>query len=1082
MRAVAVSTACALIQGCLVTTRVPPEPPRETTLGLGLETFTSQNGLRVIVVSDPRAAEVQVTMRYQVGAIDDPADRAGMAHLVEHLMFDKASEAHTISTRLASITSYFNATTTLDATVFVARAQPRRLDELLAIEATRLTLQCSSIEDGEYQRERSVVQNEIREREQAVEVQAAILQALYPDDHPYGRRVIGSLDSVGAITRDQACAFADEHYSTEDAVLVVSGNLTRARVEEALAKELGRVARRHAAPPPAVTQPAFKPHAVELPVPIDDPAIVLAWPIPKSPRLLARYRAILAEAAAMTDSKLEGRAAVIELGDARAPMIGLAVVAAGSDTYVHIVDTVDGVLDELPRLFEKNDVKELDALGFGHTQHGALFQAYAFVEDARERDPWLAAHLANGRNPNAEMQAAIDGVLDLTRPEAIELSQKLRYSRATAISLRPNAAKKSGHRVALSSIVDEREPHKLWADPNDAHRPMTAEVPVAVPGVKTRRLANGCDVVLIPITSVPTMDIRMVFRTGSSDEPTGKRGVALLAGRALVWDLRYLKDLILFETAGGTEGVDVETDHTTFHVRGTSNQLDYLLAGLRRWVRDGRYDEGADAFIRNVRRAHSAIDERGNVTDAWRVAMFGIDHPYVKAGLMRQASEALSYDDAVHYRAEHYTPANATLIITGNFDPALADLWIDYLFAGWEGHAPNRASPRASLEPASIATPADLTQVDLTIAMPADAGTRALQLVASQMLSEMAGDVRDQLGASYDLTARLAESRLSTRYVLTGRIDAHQADKAMKLLAERLAQVRADSATAARLFVIARNRVLMSLTSLAESADEIAGRVEQDVDLGRPPLSDLTTAKAVRDLTIEQMPGVLAQLDLSRAAIAMSGPEEDMQRAFDVVGRKASRIAMQHAANREQARALPEEAFVHEYRDTTPHSLADPITSRPAPFRFFFAVAAGGTLGTIDRTTSSARVSDSVLGPNLVAELGYEHSSSLRVGLHVGLESLPGTDTGTNMPDITFNAFDLGPFVQYQLQSRFWAGIHGGLHIESAATTRTGAFFGGVLGLDLIRIQSGWLGLFGRYELVSHFENGAVTLGLAYRH
>jgi len=86
------------------------------------------------------------------------------------------------------------------------------------------------------------------------------------------------------------------------------------------------------------------------------------------------------------------------------------------------------------------------------------------------------------------------------------------------------------------------------------------------------------------------------------------------------------------------------------------------------------------------------------------------------------------------------------------------------------------------------------------------------------------------------------------------------------------------------------------------------------------------------------------------------------------------------------------------------------------------------------------------------------------------------------MPDITFTGFDIGPFVQYQLMERFWVGIHGGLHLESDATSRTGAFFGGALGLDMFRIQSGWLGLFGRYELVSNFENGAATLGLAYRH
>ncbi|MGE5183950.1 MAG: M16 family metallopeptidase [Acidobacteriota bacterium] len=1071
------AAACSLLLGCLTATHVPPAPPRTTTLGLGIETFTATNGLRVVVVSDPRAENVQVTMRYQVGAVDDPADRAGMAHLVEHLMFDKLVEDRPISTRLASIASYFNATTTLDATVFVARAQPSRLDELLAIEAARLTARCSSIDDREFQRERSVVENEIREREWAFDVQGAILQALYPEDHPYHRRVVGTLDSVGAITRAQACAFADDHYAIDDAVIVVSGDVTRARIEAGLAKQLARVTRRGLPSSHPVTPPIFKPHAIEIPAPVDDATLVLAWPSPEDPKLRAKYRAILSAAAEMTDAELDGNATVIELGDTRAPMIGLAVVAAGSDTYAHIVNSVDSALDALPRQFEKKEVKELDALGFGKTQQAALFRAYALLADAHERDPLLAALAANGRDPKLEMQASIAGVLELTRPDAIELSHRLRYSLATAISLRPSGAKKSGQRVALGASVDDRTIRNLSANPDDAQHPMKTAVPTTIPGVRIRRLSNGLVIVQIPTTSVPTLDIRMVFRTGSGDEPAGKRGVSLLAARELKWDLRFVKDLLLFETAGGSERVDVETDHTTFHVRGTSNQLDYLLAGLRRWVRDGRYDEDADVFIR---RAHASVDERAAVTRAWRAAMFGDDHPYVKAGSLRQADDTLSYDDAVRFRAEHYTPGNATMIVAGNFDAALADRWIDYLFADWAGRAPDRASPPARLRPASIATPDDLTQVALTIAMPAHAGGRAAQLVAAQLLSEIASDVREQLGASYDVTARLAEARLSTRYVLTGRIDASQADRAVKVLAERLAQLHADNATAARLFVIARARTLMRLTSLTESA--IANHVEDDVDLGRPPLSDLTAAAAVRDLTIDQMPAVLAELDLSRAVIAMDGPADATQRAFDVLGRKPTTVPIQRAAEGEQVRALPDDAFVQAFRDTTPHSLADPITSPHSLFRFAFTVAAGGTFGTIDRTAASARVSDSVLGPNFVIEVGYEHRSSARAGLHLAVESLPGSDTVTNKRDVTFEAIDLGPFLQYRIQDRFWAGLQGGIHVESDATTRTGAFFGGVLGLDLIRIQRGWLATFARYELVSDTENGATTLGLAYRH
>src|SRR5262249_49459879 len=154
------------------------------------------------------------------------------------------------------------------------------------------------------------------------------------------------------------------------------------------------------------------------------------------------------------------------------------------------------------------------------------------------------------------------------------------------------------------------------------------------------------------------------------------------------------------ETAGGAEDVDVERDRTTFSVHGTDNQLDYLLAGMRRWIVDGRYDDDIDDVMRGIKRAHTHPEDQAPLTDAWRAAVFGPGHPYVEAGLSRLSNEDLGDDDAIGFRAQHFTPDNATLIVAGHFDPALVDRWVDYLFAGWTGHAIARSGPSpAALRP-----------------------------------------------------------------------------------------------------------------------------------------------------------------------------------------------------------------------------------------------------------------------------------------------------------------------------------------------------------------------------------------------
>jgi len=88
IRLVGLVGAVALV-ACVLTKPPPPAPERRTNWGLPIETLELANGLRVVAIRDPKAVEVQVTMRYQVGSVDDPSDHPGMAHLVEHLMYQQ---------------------------------------------------------------------------------------------------------------------------------------------------------------------------------------------------------------------------------------------------------------------------------------------------------------------------------------------------------------------------------------------------------------------------------------------------------------------------------------------------------------------------------------------------------------------------------------------------------------------------------------------------------------------------------------------------------------------------------------------------------------------------------------------------------------------------------------------------------------------------------------------------------------------------------------------------------------------------------------------------------------------------------
>jgi predicted Zn-dependent peptidase len=259
-------------------------------------------------------------MRYRVGSVDDPADHPGMAHLVEHLMFQQTLGAKSLFAHLEDATTEFNGETTFDATTYIARAPASKLDELLSVEAVRVGFRCTTINDAAFEREREVVANEMLQRNQTRELYAALHQAAYPPDHPYHRYGADSADSVRAITRQQACAFADAHYGPANGALVISGNVTTDTVIASLKKFLARVGKHATVAQLPVAAVSDAPRRIDATAPLDDPAVMIAWPMPADPKERAEFEALTSIIASAIDNSVKGRVTPLTLGDGRAPM------------------------------------------------------------------------------------------------------------------------------------------------------------------------------------------------------------------------------------------------------------------------------------------------------------------------------------------------------------------------------------------------------------------------------------------------------------------------------------------------------------------------------------------------------------------------------------------------------------------------------------------------------------------------------------------------------------------------------------------------------------------------------------------
>ncbi len=210
------------------------------------ESFTLSNGMRAVVLPDHRAPVVTHMIWYRVGSADEAPGKSGLAHFLEHLMFKatKTRPAGEYSKIVARNGGQDNAGTFYDFTNYHFRVAKDRLPLMMRMEADRMVnLQLA---DAEVLPERGVVQEERRQNVDSSP--AAILdEMVYAKlfaGHPYASPVIGRMEEVAKLTRADAVAWYRTWYGPENAILVVSGDMTAAELKPLAEDIYGRIPQR----------------------------------------------------------------------------------------------------------------------------------------------------------------------------------------------------------------------------------------------------------------------------------------------------------------------------------------------------------------------------------------------------------------------------------------------------------------------------------------------------------------------------------------------------------------------------------------------------------------------------------------------------------------------------------------------------------------------------------------------------------------------------------------------------------------------------------------------------------------------
>lgn len=246
-------------------------------------------------------------------------------------------------------------------------------------------------------------------------------------------------------------------------------------------------------------------------------------------------------------------------------------------------------------------------------------------------------------------------------------------------------------RAALAGVFAFAAFLTLWGtaradDPEIAHERYT--------------LDNGIEVILHRDTSVPIVAVDVWYHVGSGDETVGKSGFAHLFEHMLFQGSEHVGEDRHFEIlkAIGATGVNgsTTTDRTNYYEVVPSNQLETAL-----WLESDRMGyflpmltqeslNNQIEVVRNERRQRVDNQPYGKTRFATAAALYPEGHPYRYLVIGRHEDlESSSLADVRNFYLKWYTPANATLVVAGDFDTANVKKLIDK----WFGSFPKTTEP-----------------------------------------------------------------------------------------------------------------------------------------------------------------------------------------------------------------------------------------------------------------------------------------------------------------------------------------------------------------------------------------------------
>ena len=217
-------------------------PPQLVTAVEGIAEFKLDNGMRVLLFPDASKPQLTVNMTVFVGSRHEGYGEAGMAHLLEHMLFKGTEDHPNVPKVLKDHGAQFNGTTWLDRTNYFETlpASPDNLEFAIRLEADRMVN--SFVRKEDLVSEMTVVRNEFERGENSPSrVLGQRMMATAYEWHNYGKTTIGNRADIERVPIDNLKDFYRRYYQPDNAMVIVSGQFNPQRALAYIHKYFGSI-------------------------------------------------------------------------------------------------------------------------------------------------------------------------------------------------------------------------------------------------------------------------------------------------------------------------------------------------------------------------------------------------------------------------------------------------------------------------------------------------------------------------------------------------------------------------------------------------------------------------------------------------------------------------------------------------------------------------------------------------------------------------------------------------------------------------------------------------------------------------